>query len=86
MTGRWLRRGVKAAGFNWADRVGGAVLGAAEGTLLVVILIGLATSFLGRDHASFRGSHSLNALEHLEAMAQDRDWPDIDVSAPPLSF
>lgn len=86
MAGRWIRRGVKAAGFNWADRVGGAVLGAAEGALLVVVLLGLATSFLGRDHASIRGSHSLAALEHLESMVQGHNWRDIDVSAPPLSF
>lgn len=86
MAGRWIRRGVSAAGFSWADRAGGAVLGAAEGALLVVILLGVATAFLGRDHASVRGSHSLAAFEQLESMTQDGDWRDIDVSAPPLSL
>jgi membrane protein required for colicin V production len=83
MAGRWIRRGVSAAGFSWADRAGGGVLGAAEGALLVVVVVGLATTFLGRDHESVRGSHSLAALERLESMARERD---IDVSAPPLSF
>ncbi len=83
MAGRWIRRGVSAAGFSWADRAGGGVLGAAEGALLVVVVVGLATTFLGRDHESVRGSRSLAALEHLESMARERD---IDVSAPPLSF
>ena len=85
MAGRWIRRGVSAAGFSWADRAGGAVLGAAEGALLVVVLLGLATSFLGRDHASVQGSHCLVALEHLESVAEDSDWRDIDV-APPRSL
>jgi membrane protein required for colicin V production len=83
IAGRWIKRGVSAAGFSWADRAGGGILGAAEGALLVVVVVGLLTTFLGRDHDSVRGSHSLAALEELESMAQDRD---IDVSAPPLSF
>ena len=83
MAGRWIRRGVAAVGLSWADRAGGAVLGSAEGALLVVVLLALVTTLLGRDHESVRGSHSLAALERLESMAQDRD---IDVSAPPLPF
>ncbi|MFP8876670.1 MAG: CvpA family protein, partial [Myxococcota bacterium] len=37
--GRLLRRGVHAAGLGWADRAGGALLGALEGALLVVLLL-----------------------------------------------
>ena len=84
--GRFLARGVKAAGFSWADRAGGALLGAAEGALLVVVLLGVVTAIVGRDHDAIRGSHSLEALEHLEVLVQNRDWKEIDVAAPPLPF
>ena len=81
--GRSIRRGLDDAGYNWADRACGAALGSAEGALLVVILVGLASTFLGRDHQSIDGSQSLYALERLEGMARDRN---IDVSAPPIYF
>jgi uncharacterized membrane protein required for colicin V production len=84
--GRWLKRGVVAAGFGWADRAGGAVLGAAEGALLVVVVVAMVTAILGRDHDALRDSHSLDALERLELLAQSREWKEVDVAAPPLPF
>ena len=84
--GRWVKRGVMAAGFNWADRAGGAVLGAAEGALLVVVVLALVTTIVGRDHDAIRGSRCLDALERLEMLAQNREWKEIDVAAPPLPF
>jgi membrane protein required for colicin V production len=78
--GRLLRRGVRWAGLGWADRAGGAVLGAAEGALVAGILLVLAASVLGRAHPVLRASRSFAALEQLERATQG---PRVDVAAPP---
>lgn len=78
--GRLLRRGVRWAGLGWADRAGGAFLGAAEGALVVGILLVLAGSLLGRTHPVLQTSRSFAALEQLERLAQQ---PPTDVAAPP---
>ncbi len=79
--GRMLRQGVRAAGLSWADRAGGAVLGAAEGALVVAVGVLIASMALGRDHSSIRNSRSLEALERLEVVVQEGDFPN--VAAPP---
>ena len=76
-----LRQGVRAAGLSWADRAGGAVLGAAEGALVVAVGVLIASMALGRDHSSIRNSRSLEALERLEVVVQEGDFPN--VAAPP---
>jgi membrane protein required for colicin V production len=78
--GRLLRRGVRWAGLGWADRAGGALLGAAEGALVVGVLLVLAGSLLGRSHPVLQTSRSFAALEQLESLAQQ---PPADVAAPP---
>ncbi len=78
--GRLLRRGVRWAGLGWADRAGGAVLGAAEGALVAGILLVLAASILGRTHPVLQASRSFAALQQLERVAQG---PSVDVAAPP---
>lgn len=83
LVGRLLRRGLQAAGLGWADRMGGAVLGTAEGAVAVAVALFLASSLLGREHRALRDSHSLALLEQVEILARERDWKSIDVAAPP---
>jgi membrane protein required for colicin V production len=85
MLGRGLRRTLRAAGLNWADRFGGGLLGAAEGLLVAGILLVLGTEVLGRDHPAFSDTVSLAAIEELEQLAHESDI-DIDVAAPPRTF
>lgn len=81
IVGRFVRRGSRWAGLGWADRAGGAVLGAAEGGLIVAILLVLATLLLGREHPTLAESRSFAALERIEQIAQAPAPPD--VAAPP---
>jgi uncharacterized membrane protein required for colicin V production len=79
--GRVLRRGARAVGLGLVDRAGGALLGAAEGSLVVAVLLVLATSVLGRNHPLFEHTRSLAALERVEGLAGG--VRNIDVAAPP---
>ena len=81
ITGRVLRRGARAVGLGLVDRAGGALLGAAEGSLVIAVLLVLATTVLGRDHPVFENTRSLAALERVEGLAISAR--DIDVAAPP---
>jgi membrane protein required for colicin V production len=83
IAGRFLRRGSRWAGLGWADRTGGAVLGAAEGGLVVVILLVMAAVVLGRDHPTLADSRSFAALERIEQLAKQPPQRTADVAAPP---
>jgi uncharacterized membrane protein required for colicin V production len=69
VTGRLLRRGARAVGLGLVDRAGGALLGAAEGALVVAVLLVLATTVLGRNYPLFEKTRSLAALERVESVA-----------------
>jgi membrane protein required for colicin V production len=81
--GRTLRQGAKAAGLGWADHTGGAVLGAAEGALVAVILLLLVSSVIGRDAELLEDTYSLTALERIEGIVSENDLRVPDVAAPP---
>jgi len=81
--GRFVRRGSRWVGLGWADRAGGAVLGAAEGGLIAVILLVAAAVLLGRDHPTLAESRSFAALERIEEIAESPDAYIPDVAAPP---
>ncbi len=85
--GRLLRRGSRWAGLGWVDRAAGGVLGAAEGALVVSILLVLASTFMGPRNSTLVASRSYNALERVQGFARTGNWPDlgIDVAAPPPS-
>ena len=83
IVGRFLRRGSRWVGLGWVDRAGGAVLGAAEGGLVVAILLVLAAVLLGREHPTLAESRSFGALERIEQIAQAPDPRTPDVAAPP---
>lgn len=80
IAGRIVRRGVHAVGLGWADRAGGALLGGAEGVLVVAIVLVVLVTALGRGHPALSDSRSLAALERLERLSSGAP---IDVAAPP---
>ena len=85
--GRLLRRGSRWAGLGWLDRVGGGILGTAEGALVVSILLVLASTLMGPTSPMLVASRSYNALETAQGFARsDASWSDLaDVAAPPPS-
>ena len=67
VVGRILRSGARAVGLGWADRLGGGVLGAAEGLLAAALILTLGTTWLGRDHPTFTDSKAVAALDQARA-------------------
>ncbi len=66
LSGRMVRRGLRAAGLGMFDRLAGGLLGAAEGALAAAVLIFLAVGVAGREHPVVADSRSLAAFELLE--------------------
>ena len=83
LAGRILRRGIRAAGLGWADRVGGGVLGTAEGLLVAGLLLGAVVTMAGRDHELIAESRSLSALDEARGLASRAEARVADVAAPP---
>ena len=81
--GRLLQSGARIAWLGMPDRVGGALLGAAEGVLVCAILLVTATHVVGRRHPLVEGSRSIAALERLEHLAGGQLPGARDVAAPP---
>jgi uncharacterized membrane protein required for colicin V production len=84
--GRVVRRGVRAVGLGFADRVGGALLGTAEGVLVVALLLTFVTGYLGRDHPALADTRTLAAMEQLELLAREVPAANHDVASPPTSL
>jgi uncharacterized membrane protein required for colicin V production len=81
VVGRVVRRGVRGAGLGLLDRLAGALLGAAEGAVVVAALvIGLA-ALLGRDDDALAGTRTLAALEATEE-ALGREPPAVSTGPP----
>jgi membrane protein required for colicin V production len=72
-----------AVGLGMIDRAGGALLGAVEGSLVIAVLLVLATTVVGRKHPLFENTRSLAALERVESVAVG--VRDTGVAAPPPS-
>jgi uncharacterized membrane protein required for colicin V production len=85
LLGRLGKRGARLAGLAWIDRAGGVVLGAAEGLLVIGILLQVAAAVLGREHPLLASSRSLGAYERLRQTAASSEWPLPDVAARPGS-
>lgn len=83
LVGRVVRTGARAVGLGLLDRAGGALLGAAEGSLVIAVLLVLGTTLLGRDHPLFQDTRALAAFERAEAVAGGAR--PTDVAAPPRS-
>jgi membrane protein required for colicin V production len=82
LAARVLRGGARAVGLGWADHAGGALLGAAEGLLVAIVLLLVVSSLLGPAHPFLEGSRSQAALAEIERTAAESDGTR-DVAAPP---
>jgi uncharacterized membrane protein required for colicin V production len=82
---RLIQRGVRAAGLNWLDRIGGGLFGAGEGALVGLLVVLGATFIMGREHPSIDGSRSLalydaahgylgENADDLPSIAAPGDW------------
>jgi membrane protein required for colicin V production len=81
--GRVARRGARAAGLGWADRVGGGALGAAEGALVAALLL-VGVTWLAPAHPLVAGSRSVVALQELQlAVRGDAERADVAAAPPP---
>jgi membrane protein required for colicin V production len=76
-TARMLRRGAEAAGLGWADRLGGAALGAAEGAIVAAVLVTIALWLVGPDHGTTRGARSIELVEQLQSMRENGELPAV---------
>jgi membrane protein required for colicin V production len=80
--GRLLRKGAHAVGLGFADRLAGAVAGAAEGALVcAVILLGTIWT-IGEDDPLVTNSRSVEILEQLQRAMGDAEERLPSVSAP----
>jgi len=85
LAGRITRRGAKAAGLGWADRAGGAVIGAAEGVLVAAVAVGLASHVMGDEHQMLLESQSVQALDDLDYFVRNGEPPpDFEMPDLPL--
>lgn len=66
LLGRSLKKGAEAAGLGWADRVGGGVVGFAEGALASTLIVMGATLLLGQEHHTIQDSRSVEVVESLQ--------------------
>jgi uncharacterized membrane protein required for colicin V production len=56
VAGRLLRRGAQAVGLGLLDRLGGSLLGATEGALVLIVLFVIGGAILGPEHPELRAS------------------------------
>ncbi len=81
ITGRILKRGVQVIGLGWADRMGGGILGIAEGGLIAALIVSFMMFVLGQDHPSVRNSQSVEAVGILQKYVSrnvgDFELPDV---------
>jgi membrane protein required for colicin V production len=69
LVGRIVRHLLRGAGLGLADRIGGGVLGAAEGSLFVALLLFAVITVTGRTDPLIAGTQSLAVFEALETWA-----------------
>ena len=82
LVSRLIQRGVEAAGLSWLDRTGGAVLGAAEGALVGMLIILGITFAMGREHPAVEDSHSLALYDASRSYLGERVDELPSVAAP----
>jgi uncharacterized membrane protein required for colicin V production len=82
LIGRVLRRGARLAGLSWADRIGGAALGTAEGAVISMIVVLGASWIVGRAHPQIAASRSLEAYDLVRTFVDENRETLPDVAAP----
>jgi membrane protein required for colicin V production len=84
LLGRLVRRGVKAAGLGFADRIAGAGLGAAEGLLVVSLGLAVLGAAIGRDHPALAASQAYAYFDRAQrAIVGEPAAPPEVAGAPP---
>jgi len=68
IVGRMVRKGARWAGLGFVDRLAGGALGAAEGAMVVVVLMMLGIAVVGRDFPALADSRALAILESAERL------------------
>lgn len=81
--GKIMRRGVRAVGLGWADRIGGGFVGAAEGALLSAVILVMATWAFGPDSPLVERARSIEVLDGLQRYLADHRDELPAVAAPP---
>jgi len=64
--GRYLRRGARVVGLGMADRIGGALIGAAEGSVVALLVLSGATRLFGPEHPAVFNSYSVALVEEMK--------------------
>ncbi len=84
LIGRFAKRGVDKVGLGAVDRMGGAVLGSAEGVIVAAVVLLVAIFAFGRDDPLVSRSVSVEAFDVLEEWALGPDELEQlpDVAAP----
>ncbi len=82
LAAKLMRRGARFAGLDWADRLGGAALGAAEGALVSMLIVLASTWLIGRDHPVVASSRSLEAYDVVRSFVDDHADELPSVAAP----
>ena len=73
LVGALVRRLVSTAGLSFVDRIGGAVVGAAEGVLLVGLALFGATELLGPKDPLLHGSRAVAIFESWAGRPESSD-------------
>ncbi|MFP6641520.1 MAG: CvpA family protein [Myxococcota bacterium] len=78
LVGRIVRKGLHMAGLSWADRIGGAAIGASEGLIIAMLLVLGATWAFGRDHPVIAQSRSLEAYDQVRTyLSENESLPNV---------
>ncbi len=80
--GKLLRRGARSVGLGFADRLGGAVVGAAEGALAAVVILVGTTWVAGASSTVITESKSIEVLEQLQTYLAEHSNDLPAVAAP----
>ncbi len=80
--GRLVRRGFHASGLAALDRLGGGVIGATEGALVLALLLAMATSLFGPLPPFLVGTRTLAAYDDARTLL----FGEVDVAAPPRDW
>lgn len=83
VAGRLLRRGARAVGLGWADRLGGGFVGAVEGALAAAVILVVATWAAGPGSPLIENARSVEVLEDVQTYLAEHREELPAVAAPP---
>lgn len=75
--GRYVRRAARIVGLGMADRAGGALVGAAEGAVIALIVLAGASRMFGPEHPAVFNAYSVAVLEELKTAVETGTAPQL---------